>query len=126
MPCNCGIGILFVFSLALWPNIPLGRGHPRIQPRGYMVCSPIKKPALFSHFEWWDLASVSTCYRITHPIWRKNLLHQPLFPGCTFAAQDHGDLREHLAAVVISSHFHGWEIFTPNGTVGLLWQTFPT
>ena len=50
MPCNCGIGILFVFSLALWPNIPLGRGHPRIQPRGYMVCSPIKRVAFACAF----------------------------------------------------------------------------
>ena len=79
-------------------------------------------PALFSHFEWWDLASVSTCYRITHPIWRKNLLHQPLFPGCTFAAQDHGDLREHLAAVVIPAIFMAGRFSSqmdPNGTVGL-------
>ena len=40
-------------------------------------------------------------------------------PGASqraFAAQDYGDLREHLAAVVIPSHFHGWEIFIPNGS----------
>ena len=53
-------------------------------------------------------------------------------PGASqraFAAQDYGDLREHLAAVVIPSHFHGWEIFIPNGSKWYsrsLWQAFPT
>ena len=47
--------------------------------------------------------------------WRfgKNILHQPTVsnPGCTFAAQDHGDLREHLPRPESFWQVFRWQAF---------------